>query len=118
MTNPLKQILSYFPQSLPVGMSQFDQFATDIIELAGPYADKDSMRWAIASQIMHSSTSKLSKQYFVRSLRKAAANQVASQVFNDIKTKQAEEAKAAQQLAADTANKAVSDAQILPDQKV
>lgn len=86
----LKRILSLLPTKLPVGMTQFDKFASDIIELSGPYADEDSMKFAIASQIIHLDARRASvpKNLIVRSLRKSAANQVASQVFQDIKAKQ------------------------------
>lgn len=86
----LKRALSYFPTQLPVGTAQFDTFANDIIALAGNYADTDSMRFAIASMLIHAPHDKgsLSKHYFVVRLRKSAANQIASQVFQEIKTKQ------------------------------
>lgn len=86
----IKRLLSYLPTKLPVGTTQFDTFADDIIELSGQYADRDSMRFAIASMIIHADhkAAALSKNYFVTRLRKSAANQVASQVFQDIKTLQ------------------------------
>ncbi len=89
---PLKRILSYLPTKLPVGLTQFDAFAESIIELSGNYADTDSMKFAIASMIIHLPAGKAAvpKAFFVNSLRKSAANQVASQVFQDIKAKQAE----------------------------
>lgn len=98
-----KRFLSLFPTKLPVGMSEFETWSNSVVELSGKFADDDSMKFAIASQIMHLGAQKSSvpKNFFVRSLRKAAANQVASQVFQDIKIKQQEAAKAAQ--AADTA---------------
>ncbi len=109
----LNLILSYFPSKLPVGAAQFHSFADSIIKLAGPFADEDSMKWAIANNIIHlpSTTAYKSKQYFVRTLRKAAANQVASFIFQDIKLKQQE--RAAQEAAA--AAKADSDVKILQD---
>lgn len=86
----LKRILSYFPTPLPVGLTQFDTWADSIIELSGEYADRDSMRFAIASMVIHSDANRGSvpKNSFVRKLRKSAANQVASQVFQDVKAKQ------------------------------
>lgn len=94
----LKRILSYFPAKLPVGMTEFESWADSIIELSGSYADKDSMVFAIASILIHADAKygSLPKAYFVNRLRKSAANQVASQLFQDIKarqTKAAEEAK-------------------------
>jgi len=91
----LKQILSLVPSRLPVGVSEFETWANSIIELSGEFADRDSMNFALATMVMHlgPQRSTVSKNYFVRSLRKAAANQVAGQVFQDIKErqKQAEE---------------------------
>lgn len=105
MNKQVKRAFSYFPTKLPVGMTEFHAWADSIIELAGPYADPDSMKYAIASALIHlpATRSAIPKNYFVGTLRKAAANQVASQVFQDIKTKQQEAAKAAQ--AEDTAAK-------------
>lgn len=86
----LKRILSYLPTKLPVGLAAFHKFANDIIELSGPYADEDSMKFAIASQIIHldSNRGSVTKNRIVKAMRKSAANQIASQVFQDIKTKQ------------------------------
>lgn len=88
----LKRLLSRLPTKLPVGMTEFNAFADAIIELSGNYADQDSMRFAVASMIIHADAryGALPKHYFVVRLRKSAANQVASQVFQEIKTKQAE----------------------------
>lgn len=89
----MKRILSLFPTNLPTGMTEFNAFADSIIELSGKYADEDSMRFAVASMIIHLGPQKGSapKNFFVRSLRKSAANQVASQVFQDIKLKMTEQ---------------------------
>lgn len=92
----LDALLSYFPRQLPRGMTEFKSWSERIIKLTGPLADEDSMRFALASQVMHlgPQSSTKSDRYFIRSLRKAAANQVVSQVFQDIKQKQMEAAKA------------------------
>lgn len=96
MQRSLLVLRSYFPRRLPVGLTEFHEWADRIISLAGQFADADSMKWALASQVMHLGAQKaaVSDQYFIRSMRKAAANQVASQVFQDIKTKQQEQQKA------------------------
>lgn len=80
---------------LPVGMKEFNEFADRIITKAGPYADEDSMRFALASIVIHADATKAhySDTYFLERLRKSAANQVASQVFQEIKQKQADAAK-------------------------
>jgi hypothetical protein len=95
----LKRLLSLLPTKLPVGVTEFHAWADSIIQLSGKYADEDSLKFALASMIMHLGAQRgsISKNYFVRSLRKVAANQVAGQIFQDIKTKQQEEQKAANQ---------------------
>jgi antirestriction protein ArdC len=98
----VNRVLSYFPTKLPVGLTEFNTWADSIIDLSGQFADVDSMKYAIASTLIHLPSTKayVPKDYFVRTMRKAAANQVASQVFMDIKLKQqkAAEETAAQQL--------------------
>jgi len=103
MKKLLLTALSYVPTPLPVGLTEFYKWSDSIIAISGKFADEDSMRWAIASQLMHLGAQKayVPKSYFVRSLRKAAANQVASQVFQDIKTKQAEAAAKLQEATAE-----------------
>lgn len=83
---------------LPVGLTEFNLFANRIISLAGSYADEDSMKFALASIIIHADASKAnySDNYFLQRLRKSAANQVASQVFQDIKLKQTKAQEAAE----------------------
>lgn len=97
MRQSLDKMLSYFPRKLPVGIAEFTTWSERIINLAGQFADPDSMKFALASQLLHLPPQSSSKpdQYFIRSMRKAAVNQVASQVFQDIKIKQQEAAKAA-----------------------
>lgn len=83
---------SFLPTKLPVGTTEFENWVDSIIALSGSYADRDSMKFAIASMLIHADArhGALSKQYFVTRLRKSAANQIASQVFQDLKQKQAE----------------------------
>lgn len=92
LTKTYNYFRSYFPTKLPVGTTEFEAWVDSIIELAGKYADRDSMKFAIASMLIHADArhGALSKQYFVTRLRKSAANQIASQVFQDLKQKQAE----------------------------
>ena len=93
----IKRLLSHLPTKLPVGITEFHDWADSIIELAGKYANEDSLKFAIATMILHADAKHgfLPKSYFVMRLRKVAANQVASQVFTDIKIKQQEAATAA-----------------------
>ena len=114
MTKLLKLIRSYFPSKLPVGVTEFNQFADDIIELSGKFADRDSMVFAISSILIHADASygSLSKQYFVRRLVKSAANQIASQAFQDIKIRQQEALAAAQKLEAEATAKNEENVQV------
>lgn len=111
MSDVFTKIRSYFPSPLPVGMTEFETWSNSLISLVGPLADENSIKFALCSQIMHLDPKKSSvpKQYFVQCLRKSAANQVASQVFQQIKQAQIEEQKRAEEeakntiIAADTA---------------
>lgn len=82
--------MSRFATALPVGMQEFDSWSKEVIELSGKYADEDSMRYAMANIIQHlpSHIGFVPKNYFVNSMRKAASNQIAAQIFMDIKNKQ------------------------------
>lgn len=86
----LKRILSYLPSKLPTGLSEFEAWVKSIMELTGQIADETSMKFALASILIHADAKhgSLPKKYFVNRLVKSAANQVASQVFQDIKTQQ------------------------------
>lgn len=109
MNKFLLTIRSYFPTKLPVGLTAFHKWADDIATLTGPIADETSMKFAISSIVIHADAKhgSLPLQYFVRRLRKSAANQVASQVFQDVKLAQAEAAEAAKK-AAEPREKAIA----------
>lgn len=96
---------------LPVGMTEFNEFAERILAQCGKYADEDSMKFALATSIIHADAAKgsLPDKYFIDRLRKAAANQVASQVFQDIKAKQIAAQEAAKQAVEDTTSSEVVD---------
>lgn len=96
--------MSYVPTPLPVGMTAFHAWSDDIIKLTGPLADVDSMKYVLASQVLalKPEQSRLPKAQFVNQLRNAAAKQIASAVFTDIRLKQQEAIKAAQTPSADT----------------
>lgn len=94
MKKLILSLLSYIPRQLPVGKAEFETWANRIIALGGKYADDDSLHFALASILIHADSKHgaLPDKYFSDRLRKSASNQVASQVFQDIKTKQAEAA--------------------------
>ena len=91
------KMLSYFPTRLPLGKSEFNDWATKIISLSGSIADEDSMRYVLASKILElkPNASRVPLNEFVKLMHKAAANQVASSVFQEIRAKQQEAKKQA-----------------------
>lgn len=111
----IKRLLSHLPTPLPVGVTQFNTWADSIIELAGPYASPDGMKQAIANMIMHAAPRKgsdearssIPKNYFVKGLRKGAANQIASHVFQEIQLKQKAALEALKKAEEDAKNQAV-----------
>lgn len=86
----LQRLINKIPMPLPTGMSAWNQWSKRILSKVGPVADNDSLEYVLASQVMHLSpqSDHIPDQYFISALRKAAANQVASQVFMDIKIRQ------------------------------
>lgn len=74
---------------LPIGRKEFDEFAKILIERAG-LPDNDSMRWTVAVMIMHldPSVSEVETKTFISKLKKAAANEVANAVIQELKAKQ------------------------------
>jgi hypothetical protein len=115
MKKVLQLLLAYVPRRLPVGMTEFHEWSDRIIDTCGEFADRNSMKFALATQIMHLGPQKsiIADIYFVRSMQKAAANQIASAVFQEIKLKQQEEAKkAAEQAALDAANANVEKSEV------
>ncbi len=106
----LKQLRGFLPSRLPNGMGAFDTWANDIADTYTlPTQDRDSIRFALATIIMHlgQTAAFRSKWYFVLMLRSSAAKQVAGNVFHEIKLKQ-QAAQAAAQHAEATALTAVA----------
>lgn len=92
----LLKISSYFPRQLPNGMTALNQYLTDVISLAGAgIPDNRSTRFAVSTMIMHLGTDRngypkdsVPMNYFVRKLRKAAANEVAYAMLESMKKEQ------------------------------
>jgi hypothetical protein len=82
-------LTSFFPTPLPVGIAEFDTWALSILNLTS-FPDNDSTRFSLAVMVLHmdSTTASKPRQYFARALHKAGANQIASQVVQDLKQKQ------------------------------
>ena len=96
MKQLIKKLYSYVPTRLPVGLSEFEQWCDDVLALSGLPILRDSAHQALANMIIHASPLKgtdtprdrISKNHFVKGLRKGAANQVASYVFYEIQKEQ------------------------------
>lgn len=102
----LMKIMAYLPTRIPVGLTEFTAWLDSVVSLAGPIADSASLKWVVCNEIMRLPPGKdrVSKQTFVRLLRKYAANQLAAHTVNQLKAeqdaKQAAESAAKQQLEA------------------
>lgn len=90
MKRLLAKILSHFPTSLPIGMTEYNIWLDSIVELAGPIADVDSLKWVISNEIMRLKPGqcRVPKHLFVKLLRKYAANQLAAFKVIELKEKQ------------------------------
>ncbi len=95
--NVLLKIRAYLPSPVPSGVADFETWAKSIIDLYG-FPDNDSVRFALATMILHSgpTAAYASKRYYGTMVKAGAAKQIASQVFTDIKTRQQAAATAAQ----------------------
>lgn len=75
--------------NLPTGLTEWNTWVDTIIASAGLTASRDSQEWALSAEILHmSKETVINDAYFVNVLKFAAAKQVASQVFLDIKERQ------------------------------
>ena len=104
MKRIFNKALSYIPTALPVGMTTYAAWSDSVVELIGPIADNDSLRFCVASEVLRlgPSATSIPKNYFVQRVRAGAAKQIAGAVFTEIKEKQRQE-----QLAAQAAQQAV-----------
>lgn len=84
-------VKSFLPSKLPVGKTEFDVWASDIIALAGA-PDNDSFRFALATMVLHTPANRFHapKRSFVIEMKKGMANEVASFVMHEMKRKQLE----------------------------
>ncbi len=101
------------PRPLPLGRTEFDEWADRIIAGAmvqggeeNPEAFLEGQKYAIATMIMHLGPTESHKPdaYFIHSLRKGAANQVAHAVMQELNKK------AKERTAAEEAKKASDEA--------
>ncbi len=97
--NVVFRILGRRKTALPVGMTEFEKWANSIISIYKPPGSDDSVKFALATMIMHSGPTEAykSKHYFNLALRASAAKQISGAVFQDIKLRQQKAAKDAQE---------------------
>jgi SNF2 family DNA or RNA helicase len=98
----LNWLLTFLPSPLPVGVKEFESWSSSIIQAYG-LPDNDSVRFALATQIMHLGPTEANKprRYFGLCLLKGAATQVAYGVMGELKEKQKREEEARQKAAQD-----------------
>lgn len=95
----INQVAGLIPVAVPVGMTEFQTWADEIIATYSLPADPDSIKFSLATVIMHlgPTAAYRSKFYFFLVLRAGMAKQVAGAVFQDIKQKQMARLKAEQE---------------------
>lgn len=74
---------------LPVGMDEFEQWSDRIISGTLLPAEPDSQKFALATMLMHLPPTKDHEcdGYFIKSLRKAAVNQIAHAKMTELRDK-------------------------------
>lgn len=95
-STPVSVILQQMsePRPLPMGRRAFEEWSDRIISGAlVPGASPRSLKFALAEMIMHAKPTDdhIADAYFIKCLRKGAANQVAWAMITEIKASQAKE---------------------------
>lgn len=106
-----RQALGLIPSRLPVGVTEFEEWAQSIQDTYTlPTSDRDSIRFTLATIIMHlgQQSAYKPKLYFALTMHAAAAKQVAGSVFYDIKQRQKEEQEKAAKAEAEKASASAS----------
>lgn len=96
----LRKVLGCIPSPVPTGMAEFNTWADSIINTYKmPTQDMDSIKYALATMIMHSGPTDAYKPklHFALALNASAAKQVAGSVFREIKERHDASVKAAAQ---------------------
>lgn len=85
----LTKLRNRLPSAVPQGMQEFENWSSSIINTYG-FPNNDSVRFALATMIMHSgpTAAYASKHSFAVMVKAGAAKQVASQAFTVIKQRQ------------------------------
>lgn len=86
--NMTEQFLEKNP--LPIGRKEFEIWSDRIIEAAVVEAEKDSLKYSLAAMVMHLGPTEAFREdaFFILQLRKAAANQTAHAMMQELKEDQ------------------------------
>lgn len=105
-------------RALPIGRTQFTEWADRIISGAHVGATNESLKFSLAAMLMHLGPTEAYREdaFFILQLRKAAVNQTAHTIMQELK--EAQEAK--QKLAEATATplEVVASDRVLADKEV
>lgn len=93
LKNVYNKLLSYFPETVPVGMTAHKAWSASIGELIGPIAGAKDIEFAVAAEVIRlgPNTCYIPKNYFVKRVRAGAAKQIAGAVLERLKNEQKEE---------------------------
>jgi hypothetical protein len=107
----LEIILSYRKTKLPTGVASFNQWAASVLSLCDGIPYNNSTRFTLATHVamLKDSQARVSKQYFVALMHKAAATQIAYSMIQDAKDAQAKAVEDAKQAEATATLKVVPD---------
>lgn len=105
----LNQLYAFIPTAVPVGMTESEAWANDIINTYD-FPNNDSVRFALNTMILHSgpTAAYVSKRHFSLCVKASMAKQIAGANFQNIKLKQ-KAAEEAAKLAEATASLQVAD---------
>lgn len=102
---------------LPIGMAQFKEWSSRIIQGAMVDASERSQRWTLAEMVMHLNPTEAFKEdaHFILKLRKAAVNETCAAVMREVKEEYEAEKKLAE---ATVSTLTVVDGAVLENKKV
>lgn len=85
----IAKLRNLFPSPLPVGMAEFETWSLSIVETYD-FPNNDSIRFALATMIMHSgpTAAYVSKHHFSLAVKASMAKQIAGGAFHDMKQRQ------------------------------
>jgi len=85
------KIQDFFPTSLPVGLTQFNDWCDRLLFTYFPPGasapTQESFRFSVAAMVLHldSQSNKITNRFFGKAIQKGAANEVASYVMQFLK---------------------------------